>query len=172
MPFRNRNYLRPVHSIKHIVDLQGGTQGDAGTTIDLVNAVDAPVLANVSEVEVGSKVNSFFLNVQVISTAEVALNNMYFIVFKNAGDNIPTSNIPPANQVGSSDFKTKVFHQEMAMLSDSNDSIPITMFKGVLKIPRHMTRMGINDKISLQFFNAGVGNTRNFCVQCIYKEYR
>ncbi len=175
MPYSRRNSrsnLRPIHSIKHVVDLQGGNIGDTPSTVNLVATVDAPVVTNPTEVETGSRVNSLFLNVQVLSTAQTVLNNLYFMIYKNAGNNIPLSNIPEANKVGSSDFKTKVFHQEMSMLSDAADSIPITMFKGVLKIPRHMQRMGINDRIDLQIFTETVSNTQDFCIQSIYKEYR
>ncbi len=164
--------LRPVHSIKHVVDLQGAVPGAVSTDVTLVKAVDAPVTTGASEVESGATVRTFFLNVQVISTAETALNNLYFFIYKNPGLNISSANIPAGNAVGTSDFKNKVFHQEMVMLSDPADSIPMTMFKGVIRIPRFMSRMGLNDEIRIRFFSPGAGNTQNFCVQCIYKEFR
>ncbi len=138
----------------------------------MVESVDAPILANQNEVETGSRVNSFYLNVQTITTAETALNNLYFIIYKNPGGNIDPAALPNANNVGTSDFKTKVFHQEMRMMANANDGIPINMFTGVIRIPRFMRRMGINDKIELQFFGPGAGNTHDACVQCIYKEFR
>ncbi len=173
MVFRNqRDSKRPIHSIKHVVDIQGGIVGDVNSDFTLINGVDAPVVGNADEVETGSKVNAFFLNVQVISTAETALNNLYFYLYKNAGTNISSANIPGANAVGTSDFKNKVFHQEMVMLSDAADSIPATMFRGVIRIPKFMSRIGINDLIRIRFLRVGAGNTANICIQCIYKEYR
>ncbi len=173
MPFRSRNNnrMRPIHSIKHVVDIQGGNVGGTQTVNTLVNAVDAPVLTSAEQIETGSRVNSIFLNVQVLPQSESALNNIYMYIIKNSGANLVTP-LPDGNKVGISDYKKFIFHQEMAMLSDASDSIPITLFKGVLKIPRHMQRMGINDFIQLALFTEAAGNTQDFCIQCIYKEYR
>ncbi len=174
MPYRNNKALRlrPVNSIKHIVDIQAGIAGATNQDFTLIKAVDAPVATGASEVETSSVVRTFFLNVQVISTAETALNNTYFYIYKNPGLNISSANLPAGNAVGTSDFKNKVFHQEMVMLSDAADSIPITMFKGVIRIPRFMSRMGLRDEIRIRFFSPGAGNTQDACIQCIYKEFR
>ena len=175
MPFRGRGRnMRPIHSIKHVVDLQNRIPGDAQQTFNLIEAVDAPVVTGATQVETGSTVNSIFLNVTSVAetTGAATIKNIYFMLYKNAGGNITQANIPSANQVGTSDFKTKVFHQEMIMTSDAADSIPQLMFKGVLRIPKHMRRMGINDAIAIQFFIPDAGNTIDTCIQCIYKEYR
>ncbi len=168
--FRN-NRMRPVHSIKHIVDTQQGVVAATKVFVTLADAVDAPVLANVDEVEVGSRINSIFLNVQVIGTGVGGvLNNLYFIIYKIPGANIAASAIPNANVTGSSDFKRQIFHTEMIMLSSSSDDIPQTMFKGVLRIPKVFQNMRINDVIQMEFF--APGDTSNICVECIYKEFR
>ncbi len=175
MPYfrRNRgNSLRPVNSLKHIVDVQGGVTANTQAATALVIAQSNPVDTEADTVTVGGKINGLFLNVQVINTTNVTLNNMYMIVYKNPGNQIIAANIPNANAVGVSDFRKFVIHQEMAMLSDANDSIPITLFKGVIKIPRHMQRMAIGDTIVVQLFTPGTGNESNFCIQSIYKEYR
>ncbi len=174
MPFRRRSsQMRPIHSIKHIVDLQNTIPGNATQTFTLVKSVDAPVVSSADEVETGSRVNSFYLNVQTVAnTTGAGIKNLYFMIYKNPGANIPLANIPSPNQVGQSDFKTKVFHQEMRMLSDAGDSIPVNMFTGVIRIPKFMRRMGINDEISIAFFTPDAGNSYDSCVQCIYKEYR
>ncbi len=164
--------MRPVHSIKHIVDQQGGLTGVTKQEVNIAIAVDAPVLTTSTQIETGSRVNGIFLNVQVLPTALVALANIYMIIYKNAGSNTPITNIPEANQVGTSDFKSKVIHQEMAMVSDVNDSIPITLFKGVIMLPKFMRRMGINDALTVQLFSPASGNEFNFCIQSIYKEFR
>ncbi len=161
--------MRPVNSVKHVVDVQLAVPGNSQQFVSLAEGVYNAVLAQADECEVGSKVNSIFLNVQVISTAETALNNLYMMVFKNpAGGLTP----PSANIVGTSEFKKFVIHQEMVMLSDAADSIPSQMFKGVIVLPKHMRRMAIGDELKIAFFSPGAGNTRDACVQCIYKEYR
>ncbi len=162
--------MRPINSIKHIVDNQGGTVGGTPTFVNLVAASDVMDNTIANRVETGCRVSSLFLNIQVLNQDDTALPNMYFIIYKNPGSNIGGGDIPNANATGTSDFRKQIFHTEMAMMSDTGDSIPITLFKGVLKVPQRFQRMGINDIIAIQLFSPGT-NTE-FCVECIYKEYR
>ncbi len=170
MPRTNKLRLRPINSRKHVVDNQGGLVAGTPVVVKLAETVDSPVLANVAEVATASRVNSVFLNVQVAATGTAALANVYLIVYKNPGNNIAAGNIPNPNVVGSSDFKKMVFHQEMIMTEKNTTAIPRTLFKGVLKVPKHFQRMGYDDEIVLYLFSPGVNF--DYCVQCIYKEYR
>ncbi len=173
MPFRRtrQNFLRPIHTVKHIVDIQGAEGLNTKETQDLAIGTDAPVLANANEVEVGSKVFGIFLNIQVVATTEAALPNIYLIVYKIPGANISAGAIPNANVTGISDFKRQIFHTEMAMMTNSaNTQVPITLFKGVLRIPKVFQTMRINDIIQLQLFAPGVNF--EFCIEAIYKEFR
>jgi len=169
MPFRNRirNSIRPVHRIKHVVDSQGGATIGAPFTVNLAATVDAPVLANVTEVETGSTINGIYLKVEVNATSSGALSNAYMMVMKNPGGNLT---FPNANAVGSDDNKKYVIHQEMVMLQQQTNSNPRTLFAGVIVIPRGYRRMGINDLIQVQLFSPGV--TLNLCIQSNYREFR
>ncbi len=162
--------LRPINSIKHIVDIQGALTVGAKSNNVLVSSVESPTNAAAADVQQGGRVSSLFLNVQVNATSEAALGNAYFIIYKNPGNNIAPGEIPNANATGTSDFKKQIFHTEMAMLSDAASDIPIVLFKGVLKIPPRFQRMGIKDQILVQLFSPGV--TAEYCIECIYKEYR
>ncbi len=171
MVYRRRNsFMRPINSIKHIVDQQGGTVPATKETIVLVNAVDNAVSTTNNQVTASARVSSIYLNVQVQTSAGTSLNNAYMAVYKNPGNQIQAASIPDANQIGTSNIRKQFFHQEMAMTSDSADSIPITLFRGVLKVPQRYQRMGLADTINLQLFFPG--NTFDWCVQCIYKEYK
>ncbi len=172
MVFRNRfrrgNALRPVNRIKHVTDQQFAVPiGGANTVIELIKTVDAPVLANVTECETGSTVNGIFLNIEALPTSEAALSNLYCNVVKNPGNNITE---PISNQVGSSDEKRFVIHQEMIMGSDSVNANPRTVFKGVIAIPRNYRRNAPNDRLKVTFFSPGI--SWNLCVQSHYKEFR
>ncbi len=164
---RFNNRLRPVKSYKHVVDLQGALVLAVQQTFTLIDAVDAPVLANTDEVEVASTVNSIFLKVEGYSTTAAALANFYLIIMKNPSNAIPT---PEANLVGSSDVKKFIIHQEMVMLEQSVNGNPRTLFKGVIRIPRGYRRFGQDDALILGL--KSVGTNVNFCFQCIYKEFR
>ncbi len=169
MPFRRRNSLRPIKSIKHIIDSQGGTVADTKTPIDLVVG-SATVSAGTNAVTIGSRVNAIFLNVQAYVLTGAGLNNFYMIIYKNPGNNIGAADIPKGNAVGADEFRRQVFHQEMVMLGALANQIPITVFKGVIMIPRVFRTIRENDKITIQLFT-GPGVTSNFCVQAIYKSY-
>ncbi len=159
--------LRPVQSLKHIVDIQGGLTIGANTLNDLVVAKDAPVLGNPAEVQTGSTVGSIFLNVQVSATSTAALANVYMAIYKSPGDNL--SAINPTN-TGINDSKRFVIHQEMIMTEKNTTAIPRTLFKGVINIPRSYKRFGYNDALIIVLRSPGV--TMDFCFQCIYKEFR
>ncbi len=159
--------LRPINSIKHIVDIQGGLIVATRVLNDLVKAVDAPILANTAEVVTGATVNSLYLKVECYATSTAALANCYMYIMKNPGANLSTVN---GNVVGASDIKKHVIHQEMVMLEKNTTGLPRILFKGVIKIPRGYRRFGTNDILQIILFTPGV--TVDFCIQCIYKEYR
>ncbi len=161
---------RPIHSIKHIVDEQGGLVIDTKTFVQLIHGVDAPVLANDDEVEVGARVNALLLNIQIAATSAAALANVYMFIYGNPGNNIGVASIPKANQTGISDFKKNIFHTEMIMIEKINPGIPRTLFKGVISLPRKFRRIAIDDTINVELLSPGI--TVDYCVQAIYKEYR
>ncbi len=161
---RNKN---PIVARKHIVDQQGGLVAGTPTFVNLVKGVDNPVVTNVIDCQVSSRVNSIFLNVQVASSNTASLANVYMIVFGNPSTAIT---MPNANVTGASDHKKQIFHTEMIMTEKNTTAVPRTLFKGVLMIPKHFRRIGQDDTIAIQLFSPG--NTFDFCVECIYKEYR
>ncbi len=169
MVFRRRlgQSLRPVHRIKHVIDVQGGAVIGVPRSDTLILAVDAPVLANRTEVETGSKVNGIYLRVEINATTSAALSNAYMMVAKNPGGNL---GFPNPNAVGANDNKRYVIHQEMVMLQQQSGSNPRTLFNGVIAIPRGYRRFGPNDTLIVNTFSPGV--TLNVCIQCHYKEFR
>ncbi len=174
MVFRNRNRLRPVNTLKHTIDQQNTIAAGTAIDIQLVKCVENAVSTTAIENDIGSHVRSLFLNIQVINSIDAVgtINNVYMYIFGNPGDNVPGVSIPAVNIVGTSDFRKQIFHQEMAMLGDQADGIPITLFKGVIKIPRKFQRLGVNDVINVRVGTPTGGAEIDACVQCIYKEIR
>ncbi len=159
--------LRPVQSLKHIVDTQGGLTVGTVAVNTLVKSVDAPALANAEQVQTGSTVGSIFLNVQVASTSTAALSNVYMAVYKNPSNTVGT--IDPQT-VGTNEDKRFVIHQEMIMTEKNTTAIPRTLFKGVIRIPRGYKRFGYSDQLKITLKSPGI--TYDFCFQCIFKEFR
>ncbi len=166
--------MRPINTLKHTVDRQESI--GAGTAVDLalVIATENAVSTTAADNDVGSHVRNIFLNVQIVPTTDATglINNVYMYVYGNPGNTITSGTFPNVNEVGSSNLRKMIFHQDMAMMSDSNDSIPITLFKGVLKIPRKFSRLGVDDRIIVRVGTPVGGAVINACVQCIYKEIR
>ncbi len=135
--------------------------------VPLVAVKDAPVLANTTEVETGSKVNGIYIKCEAYATTAGALANLYFAVVKRPASAITLPNI---NTIGSSDLKKYVIHQEMVMLEQSVNGNPRTVFNGVVVIPRGYRRSGPDDSIDVFLFAPGVNC--NVCVQAHYKEFR
>ncbi len=166
--FRSRNQsMRPVNRIKHVVDTQLGLVLDTQSNQNLIKSVDAPILANPEEVVTGSVVNAVYLKVEAYATTASALANLYMLVLKNPGAEIV---VPQPNQVGISDAKRFVIHQEMVMLEQSVNGNPRTVFNGVIIIPRGYRRFGPNDFLQLALYAPGVNTS--ICFQCHYKEFR
>ncbi len=162
--------LRPVHRIKHVVDAEGTAIDTADSVIDLIETVDAPVLANTNECETGSKVNGIYLRVEVSHTTGNGRPNIYMMVYKNPGNNLL---IPNVKSVGSRDEKRFVIHQEMLMMSgDAGNGLPRVLFNGVIKIPRGYIRNGPADRLQLIIRTGNTGIVADFCVQAHYKEFR
>jgi len=175
--FRRQASIRPVNSIKHVIDATTTVVGGGVTsTIPLIDSDDSPVQANVAEVLTGSTVNAIYLKVDVQSSATgwSGVPRIYMAVQKNPGNAITQTD---PSSVGDSDLKKWVIHQEMTMVGEitSTTQPPSrTMFQGVIVIPRGYRRNGTDDRLAVNFSaitGESSGQTR-ICIQCIYKEYR
>ncbi len=163
--------LRPIHRIKHVVDAEGGTTGGTVSVIDLIITVDAPVQANTNQCETGSKVNGFYLRVEVLHSSGVGRSNMYLMIYKNVGNNI-TGSRPSPDLVGIEANKRYVIHQEMIMMNgDAGNGQPRVLFNGVIKIPKGYIRNGPEDRLQCVLLTKGAVDA-DFCLQCHYKEFR
>ncbi len=150
-------------------------QTDVQSVTDLVETKDTPS-SFTNEVETGCKVRAIYLRVEVVGKASAGgVDNLYMYVFKNPGNRMI---LPNADQIGASDVKKYVMHQEMLMLNQrstvDNVGFPRTMFKGVILIPRGYQRCGTEDRVQvvIQQRQGEATQTSEFCIQGIYKEIR
>ncbi len=176
MSFRRRALrVRPVQSLKHVIDTNGGVSGGGQSVNDVANTVSNPVDTTPNAVQVGSTINAIFLRVEVIQkVAAGGVDNIYMYVYKNPSGNLAT---PAVDGVGATDKRRFVLHQEMVMTGTvltAASAIPKTLFKGVVLLPRNLRRMGVDDKLQVVIGHRSgeVTQQSNFCLQCIYKEFR
>ncbi len=170
MPRRMNMSLRPIQRIKHIVDSQATVAAGVQLNTTIAVANDNPVLANTTEVLTGSKINGFFIRMEVASNDDAvvgAVPNAYMFLWKNtAGDLTP----PAPNGTGGNDLKRLIIHQEMTMIENIKGGNARTLFKGVIVIPKGMRRMGANDVWRIEFRSVQIDTA--VCIQAIYKEFR
>ncbi len=172
MPRFRSMALRPVHRIKHVVDAEGTVDDTPNVVVDLINTVDAPVLAQTNQVETGAKVNGIYLKLEALHASGTGRPNMYMFVMKNPGNLIGVNTIDP-KLVGSNDDKRFVLHQEMIMGSgDAGNGLPRVVFNGVIVIPRGLRRFGPNDRLQVFLITGNSGVVFDWCLQCHYKEFR
>lgn len=169
------NYrLHPVRSVKHVVDTNGAIVAATPSVTDVIDTVADPADLSTNQCATGSTVHSIYLRVEVIGKDSASgVDNIYMIVYKNPADTIAP---PIVDGVGSSDKRRFVIHQEMMMLDfkGTTSGFPRTLFKGVIKLPRTFKRNGIDDKLQVVIGHR-LGETTQlseFCLQCIYKEFR
>ncbi len=159
-----------IQRIKHIVDADGNVDDTPVVTVDLINTVDSPAFTNAVNVETGSRVHAIYLHLEVSHTSGTGRPNIYFIIFKNPGANLTA---PAPTAVGISDERKYVIHQGMVMMSgDAGNGLPRVFFDGVIRIPKLYQRNGIKDKLQLVIVTKTASLSADWCLQCIYKEFR
>ncbi len=162
--------IRPVNRIKHVVDSSATLAANTSLAINIISTKDAPVLANTAECITGSKVNGFYLRVEVASneTEDVgAIPNVYLAIQKSPSATIPV--IQP-NAVGANINKRFIIHQEMVMIENSKGGNSKTLFNGVIKIPKGYIRNGPADVLFATIFSPAIDIA--VCIQAHYKEFR
>ncbi len=178
MGFRGRNFRSPIHSTKHVVDSSGITGIVTNQILQTsVQALDNPVLANVAQVNPGSKISSIYYSVYFIAEGgeianEISLIDFYFIkVPANSWTTFAAATLPTPGATGSHINKRHVLHEEKGISGGGNVSlagVPM-VFKGVIKIPRGRQRFGQSDTFLMC---ARTNFASKFCIKCIYKEYQ
>ncbi len=168
--------MRPVQSIKHIVDTDGLISLAVQSVTPIVNTVRNPdYAANPADVEIGSTVSSIYLRVEATGViAAAGIDNIYMAVVKNPAGAL---SFPKGNQMGGDDNRRWILHQEMLMLAPfeatGTTGFPRTLFKGVIRIPRGMKRNALEDQLQVLLSHRGgeTSQTTRFCLECIYKEF-
>ncbi len=171
MGFRKRRSglgLRPVNSLKHVVDSSATLAAATTLTIDVITTVDNPAAAQTTQCHIGSTVNAIFLNVEVAGNEldAGAIPNFYMAVFKNPSG---LMNPPDPSSIGNDLNRRFIIHQEMVMLQNAVGGNSRKVFQGVIKLPPRIKRNGVADKLSVILRSPQLDVA--VCIQCIYKEF-
>ncbi len=173
-----RRNLRPINSRKNVVDLSSILAATTNTVFDNVcQGVDQADLASADEVTTGSSINAFYMSLFAIAeggelATEVPLVDWYII--KDNGGNFGTTfdatNLPTPGATGTNLNKRHIIHEEKGLAGGGDASlagVPM-IFKGVIRIPKHMRRIGVGDRIRLCM---RANFATKVCTKFIYKWY-
>ncbi len=179
MAFRRMSSrLRPIDSVKHIVETSGILAAGTNTVgLNLLAGVDAYSLADTNGVPTGAKVFSMYLSVFIIAEGgevanEVPLVDWYIIHSPgNVFTGFSASQLPTPGSTGDHINKRQIIHTEKGLTGGGEISLaglPM-IFKGVIRFPKGKQRVGQADSWKL-CMRANFAS--KFCIQAIYKHYK
>lgn len=161
--FRRRLALRPVNSVKNIVDttLLGVAAGTVSTIL-IGNTVNNYAGA-VTDIPIGAKVSSIYLFFQIIPTT-TNTNVDWYIIRR------PANVINPVPGATGGDVARRfILHEEKGIPGNFGSGQSPLTFRGVIKIPKGRQRWAEGDVIQIAAIGAA---TYNVCMKAIYKFYQ
>jgi len=155
-----------IHSIKHVIDSEGLVTESLSRNPIATAVVTRSTTFNPVEVEVGETINGFFITIFIIGDTGAPVDSAinWYIIKTRSGQ----TTVPNASQVGLSDLRNQVFHQEKG-LAGSGDGTPMA-FKGVIVVPKGMRRMREGDQFEI-VINLTTTESARFCLRAIYKSF-
>ncbi len=163
--FRRSSNLRPINSVKNIVDgVFLGVAAAAVTPIDIAVAINTYAGATTT-VPIGAKVSSIYLFIQIISTTGTA-NADWFIAKANTATTLA---MPVPGATGGDLNRRFILHEEKGIPGNASDGAYPLTFKGVIKLPKGRQRFGEGDFLRIFARSADI---HNICVKAIYKFYQ
>ncbi len=160
--------MQPINSFKHVIDANGVTDGINESVIPILTEGIDRVPATPTVVPLGAKVSSFFIIIFILGSTGGISGLADWLIWKNPRLQVIAANRPRPGNVGISPVRNFVFHEEKG-IAPTSDGTPM-VFKGVIRIPRHMQRIAENDQFEIRIFTPA-GVTTQFCVKVIYKDY-
>ncbi len=158
-----------IKSNKNVVSQFSAGAAGATVTVDIAKSVDTALLANVTEVNRGSKIFRIWVEFWVYASEEDVVgitNGIDMYLWKNPGNNLTP---PTPGTEGSSNEKKFIFKVWKGLIgARTQGSLPYS-FRGWIKIPKVYQRMGADDQIELVF--GATGTATLVCNKFVYKYY-
>ncbi len=156
--------MRPINSDKHEITWSLlGLNPTVNTQIVLAIGQQPSATNTSSEVTIGAKITSVYLEFHFSAAQTGAVNIIHWQVRKE-----PFSTTPTAPNTYQQEDRRFIFKRGMEMLPTN----VATVFKRIIvvRIPPRFSRMGENDRLIFQFEGSS-SQTINACGFAIYKRY-
>ncbi len=164
MPYRRRGLgLRPINSVKNIVDQTSLAVAAGVTTSWLVGQTVNAYAGAVSDIPIGAKVHSVYCFIQVQPQAAQGVCDFYFVK-RPAGVVLPVPAV-----TGGDPARKYILHEEKGIPGIFNNGASPLTFRGVIRIPKGRQRMAEGDDIRVQI---RCSTAHDACAKFIYKFYQ
>ncbi len=167
MVFRRSRSMQPINSFKHVVDASGVLVAATVSTTPILTAAAARNVAVPAAVAIGAKVSSFFVSIFVLGDTGASSNLVDWYIWRNPRNQVIAGNTPAPGNTGISPVRNFIIHEEKGLFA-SQDGTPM-VFKGVIKVPKHMQRVADGDTWQIRILSPG---TARFCIKVIFKDYQ
>lgn len=160
---RGRLALRPINSVKNIVDTTNlGVAAGTTTTVTVAGTVNT-YAGGVTEVPIGAKVKSIYVFFQI--QPQAAQGNVDFFIIRKPA-NVPN---PVPGATGGDTARRFILHEEKGIPGTFNNGASPLTFRGVIKIPRGRQRFAEGDLFQIVF---RCSTAYDACGKFIYKFYQ
>ncbi len=154
--------MRPINTIKNIVDSTALTvAAGVTTTVNVAVAVNTYAGA-VTDVPVGAKVNGIYLFLQIQPQAAQGICDWFAA---KASASI-TAVLPIPGLTGGDINRSKVLHEEKGIPGVFNNGASPLTFRGFIKLPKGKQRFAESDVFTIR---ARCSTAYDMCLKCIYK---
>ncbi len=160
----------PINSIKHYVHLTNASLASAAILNHvIVDSVVAPATASAASVTEGAVVKAIFIELWLLSEGAAGSTTQFNVALEKLPTGNPLMTAAQILNMGAYPNKKNVLYYSEGVLSgEDTGSVPI--LRQWFKIPKGKQRMGLDDRIVLNF--SPVGQATRRCGFETYKEYR
>ncbi len=163
--------LRPVNSVKKVVDVEAALVASTVSTVPIANSLSAVAWTDAADVNIPQYSNMYGVYLSIYCTldgapdASVPIIDWY--ISKNPGNNLT---MPEPGATGGNDNRRWILHEGKGLLAFDTIGQPRLLFEGVVKIPKKMQRFSLDDTLDVRILSEN--HNGFFCLKSIYKFFR
>ncbi len=167
---RHRRMVAPINANKHYVHFSNANiaSGAAGT-LNVVTAAVAPASTNAQDVEEGSIVKAFYLEIWVYGLGASGTDTQFFLSVEKVPSGAASMTFAQTSNLGAYPNKKNVLFVSQGVIGGI-DTNSVAVVRNWILIPKGKQRMGLGDSIEITL--ATVGAPMQRCGFSTYKEYR